>query len=300
MKVARYYTFELEFLKPAKFPNWKGNLLRGALGSQLKRISCKSHGDCHECSKLFECPYGYIFRTRTKGLVLRKIKHYTKPYVVKPPLESKVVYRVGDVMRFSLVLFGDAVRFEDYVVSAVSSMCRFGLGIRNCRGRLKLRRVLVENPFRCERVILFEDGEFYNSRLFVRRRDLNVKVGKVFKVRFLTPFRLLRDGALLTEPSFRDLMSFMLRKYSSICHQYLGSLDVDIGKVLSSAEGVITLYSNLSRRTFVYRGKEEIFLHGEIVYSGKVDSDVRRVLSFCTLSHIGKRASYGHGWFDLT
>jgi CRISPR/Cas system endoribonuclease Cas6 (RAMP superfamily) len=301
MKVARYYTFELEFLKPAKLPNWKGNLIRGAFGNHLKKLFCMNDlKDCHRCSLLFKCPYGYLFRTTTKGIVLRKTKHYTKPYVIKPPLESKTTYKRGETIKFSLVLFGDAMEFESHVISAVNSMCKFGLGTRDCRGQLKLKRAFVENPLKNEKEFLFEDGELFSPRLFIRSGDLKIDVGRIFRVKFLTPFRLLRDGAVIAEPSFRDLLPFMLRKYSSIAYQYLKrEIDVDVEEVLKLAENVATISANLSKRTFVYRGKEEIFIHGEITYSGRLKADARKVLGFCELSHVGKRTSYGHGWYKI-
>ncbi len=302
MKIARVYTFELEFLKPAKLPNWKGNLIRGALGYHLKKLYCiiDDSRDCHACPILFKCPYGYLFRATTKGIVLRKIKHYTKPYVIKPPLEPKTEYRAGDTLRFSIVLYGDAMAYEDHLFNAVNSMCRSGLGSRDCRGSLKIKRITVENPFRNEKGILFEDGEFFNPKIYVKNGDFRVDVGRIFKIRFLTPFRLIRDGALISEPNFRDLVTFMLRKYSSIRYQYLRTdIDVDVEDALKAAERIVTASSNLNRRTFIYKGNEETFIHGEITYSGKLKASLRKVLAFCQLSHIGKRSSYGHGWYSI-
>ena len=301
MKIARVYTFELEFLRPAKLPKWKGNLIRGALGFHLKRMYCMSgSNDCHSCHLLFKCPYGYLFRTTTKGIVLRKSRHYTKPYVIKPPLESKTAYRRGDRLKFSIVLYGDAMDYGDHVFHAVNSMCRSGLGFRNCRGELRIRRVTVENPFRNERGVLFEDGEFFEPKVFVRDGDLRLKLGRMFKIRFLTPFRLIRNGALISEPSFVDLFTFMLRKYSAIRYQYLRrELDLSVEDALRDAESIATVATDLSVRTFVYKGEEETFLHGEMTYYGKPKARMRKVMAFCLLSHVGKRTSYGHGWFEI-
>ncbi len=301
VKIARIYTFELEFLRPAKLPKWKGNLIRGALGLHLKRMYCMSGlNDCHSCHLLFKCPYGYLFRTTTKGIVLRKNRHYTKPYVIKPPLESKTAYGKGDRLKFSIVLYGDAMVYEDHVFHAVNSMCGSGLGFHDCRGKLRIRRVTVENPFRNEKGVLFEDGEFFESKVFVRDGDLRLKLSRIFKIRFLTPFRLIRNGALISEPSFVDLFSFMLRKYSAIRYQYLGSeLDLNVERALRDAESIATVSADLSRRTFVYKGKEEAFVHGEITYYGKLRARNRKVVAFCLLSHVGKRTSYGHGWFEI-
>ncbi len=301
MKVARLYTFELEFVKPALMPAWKGNIIRGAFGLHLKRLYCFRDDECSMCPSIFNCPYGYLFRAKSKGIVLKNLEHFTKPYVIKPPLESKTEYRRGDTLGFSMVLFGDAIEYEMHVINAVNSMCRTGLGFKGRRGELRLKRVFVENPFRNEKEYLYEDGKFLNSKIFIKDRDINVKTGRVFKVKFLTPFRLLRKGSLIAEPSFRDLVVFTLRRYSSIRYQYLrDELDVDVKKALNSAEKVAVVSSCLERRTFIYKGESEDFIYGEIVCSGKLKSPLNKIIAFGQLCHVGKRASYGHGWFVIS
>jgi hypothetical protein len=299
MRVCRYYTFELEFLERAKLPRWKGNLIRGSLGYHLRRLYCVDDTrECQSCQMIFRCPFGYLFRTKSKGIVLRKIEGYAKPYVVKPPIDENTTYDSGHTISFSLVLFGDSVMFEYDVFRAVKEMCKFGLGIENGRGRLRLRRVLIENPFRGKREVLYEDDTFYDSKMSIRDSHLDMDIGKIFRLNFLTPFRLIKNGAIISEPSFRDLTRFMLRRYSAIRYQYIrDEVDFDIEGLLKRSEKVSIVSSNLQRRTFVYKNGKEEFLHGEITYHGRLNANLRKLLSFCTLSHVGKRASYGHGWF---
>ena len=298
--VARVYTYELEFRGHSRLPAWKGNIIRGALGMHLKRLYCMGREDCSTCNHLFRCPYGYLYRAKSKGIVLRNLEHFTKPYVIKPPLEQRAEYGEGDVISFSVVLFGDAIEFEWELLNAVRAMCRTGLGFSGSRGPLVLKRVCVENPFRNVKEFMYEEGETYDVKTAIRDRDLKVEIGRVFRITFLTPFRLIKNGSLLVEPSFRDLMGFMLRKYSAIMYQYVRSgIDVDVDKVIAEAEKVGTVRSDLRDRTFVYRGREEKFVHGSITYSGRLSSKARKVLAFCQLSHVGKRASYGHGWYEV-
>jgi len=299
MKIAKYYTFELEFVEPAILPEWKGNLIRGAIGKWLRNITCTRNIDCRECNYIFNCPYGYLFRSKSKGLVLRNIKGFTKPYVIKPPLEKRTEYRRGSRIKFSVVLFGDAIKFENAVLNAVFAMCNYGLGTKDAKGRLKVVEISAENPLRKRKEIVY-DGDFYDSKLYIRQSDLRRKIGRLFKIDFLTPFRILRNNALISEPSFRDFAPYMLRKYSAIFYQYLKvDPNIDINKELERAEKVIVDSLNLKRRTFIYRNKAEEFVHGYIVFYGKLSPELRNVLRFCELCHVGKRATYGHGWYSI-
>ncbi len=299
MKIARFYTFRLRFKNSSKLPKWKGNILRGSLGYWLKKMSCFSDDDCKDCKAIFKCPYGYLYRTPSKGLVLRKIKGFPKPYAIKPPLEEKQVYRKDDAIEFSVVLFGDAVKFEDSVISAVFKIANAGLGFKEGRSKAEVEEISVENPFKSKKEVIYENGAFYDSKIWIRDSHLVVNVPRIFDVRFLTPFRLLKDGALVVEPEFPELLKFMLRKYSAIRYQYVrAELDFDLDKVLNVAERVRLRDSNLINVRIKYREVED-FVYGKLQYSGRLNKNIRKVLAFCQLSHIGKRSSYGHGWYEI-
>jgi len=299
MKIAKYYTFELEFKERAKLPEWKGNLIRGVIGKWLKTLSCVRDTDCKNCGLIFNCPYGYIFKSKSKGLVLSNIEGFTKPYVIKPPLDRKTFYEKGSKIKFSIVLFGDAIKFENSIFNAVFSMCNHGIGVKGYKGKLKIAEISVENPMRKRKEIVY-DGDFYESKLYIRDSDLRKNIGRIFKMDFLTPFRLIRDDALISEPSFKDFMPYMLRKYSAIFYQYI-NMDprIDVEKLLEKSERIITSSFNLKRRTFIYKNKVEQFLYGSIVFYGKLTASMRKVLRFCELCHVGKRATYGHGWYTV-
>mgnify|MGYP000234374527 CR=1 FL=1 len=297
LRIARLYTFEMEFRERAKLPRWKGNLIRGAIGMHLMRKFCLSDGDCLNCSLIFKCPYGYLYETPSKGLVLRKISGFTKPYVIKPP-DEKTDFSEGEELKFSVVLFGDSAKFEKQLLSAVLEMGRRGLGTKERRGKLELKRACVENPFLRMKGILYE-GDLYDSDVWISTKDISRRIGNTFMLRFITPFRLVRNGDLVKDLEFRNLFPFMLRKYSAMMQQYVGSLDIDVKRALGESLGVKLRGERVKEVAFRYKGEDQIFLSGDLVYSGGVSLHVRRPLLFCQLSHIGKRSSFGFGWYEV-
>ncbi len=298
MRIAKLYTFEMEFKGRAKLPRWKGNLIRGAIGLHLMRKFCLSDGNCSNCSLIFRCPYGYLYETPSKGLVLRKISGFTKPYVMKPPPDERTDFSEGEEFKFSIVLFGDSVKFERHILSAVVEMGRRGLGTKERRGKLELRRAYVENPFLRERGILYE-RDLYSSDIWISTKDISKRIGSTFMLKFITPFRLIKNGDLVRDMEFEKVFPFMLRKYSAMMQQYVGSLDIDVRRALEESLKVKLRGERLREISFRYKDEDQVFLSGELVYSGRVSLHARRPLLFCQLSHIGKRSSFGFGWYEV-
>jgi len=263
------------------------------------RKFCLSDGNCQNCSFLFRCPYGYLFRAVSKGFVLRKVRGFTKPYVIKPPSPEKTDFSEGDPLTFSIVLFGDSARFEKQLLSAVLDMGRRGLGKKEGIGKLRLRRAYVENPFSREKGIIYEDSNFYESKTWIGTKDISKRIGSTFMLRFITPFRLVRKGELVRDVEFHSIFPFMLRKYSAIMQQYVGSNDVDVRRALQDCLGIKLVVSRMGEVMFKYKGEDQTFLTGELIYSGRASIHVRRPLLLCQLSHIGKRSSFGFGWYEL-
>jgi hypothetical protein len=299
LRIAKLYTFEMQFLERTRLPRWKGNIIRGAIGMHLMRKFCISDGNCPNCNLIFRCPYGYLYRTPSKGLILRKVSGFTKPYVIKPPATEKTDFSEGEKMEFSLVLFGDSTRFEKQLLSAVVEMGRKGLGTKEKMGRLELKRACVENPFLKKRSILYENGDLYESDTWINTRDLSRRMGNTFMLRFITPFRLVKDGDLVKNMDFYNIFPFMLRKYSAIMQQYVGMLDVDVRRALEESLKVKLRGERIREVKFKYKNEDQIFLSGDLVYSGRISLHIRRPLLFCQLSHIGKRSSFGFGWYEV-
>jgi len=304
--IARMYTFELLFERDAELPRWKGNILRGALAARLAEFCLKGEPRCSGCELLHDCPYGYLIRTPSKGVVLRKLEAVSKPLVLKPPLDYSSGVRAGSALTFSVVLFGDAVRFEKHLLLAVSQMAKNGLGRREKRSPLRLIRAWVENPFTHSKSLIYENGRLYSSDTWIREQDVILPSARVYSVTFLTPTRILRNGALVTRPTLRDLIAAAMRRYTTIAAQYmLKKPEEALGRryspseILERSERARTLALEVRRVWLVYKGEKEEYISGRAIYAADLTRAQRKILGFAQLSHVGKRASYGHGWIKV-
>ena len=85
----------------------KGNTLRGAFGSSFRRLVCVPECRSAQACPLAEsCPYKLIFEpSPPQGSDrLSKNQDIPRPFVFRPPLDSKTTYEAGEAFEFDLVL----------------------------------------------------------------------------------------------------------------------------------------------------------------------------------------------------
>lgn len=304
-RIARYLVFRIRFMEKSLLPAWKGNLLRGSLGSVLPKICGLKKFDCSTCGLWVDCPYGYLYRARSKGVVLRRIQGMSKPFVLKPPLSRDRVYEPGSELEFSIVLFGDAVRFEKDVLLSVLRLARRGLGARGARARFEVLEILAVNPYRNVEHIVYRDGVFYHSDNYIVFGDIVSKAEELagkngLLIKFRTPYRIVSGGEPIEAPDLDVLLKYVSRKFTNIFAQYIYIIPKYDARTLVEKAGETNMVSiELSRIIIKYRGKPEEYYVADIMYEGRLDKRIMTILVFGELSHVGKRASYGHGWYQL-
>ena len=133
----------------------KGNILRGALGRSLRDMVCLfPQQECVKCG-IVECVYRDFFNSMPNPDVkkLSKNENIPRPYVIKPPLEKKELYKKDEIIKFDIVIFGKAVQFLPYILIMLKNAAAKGLG-RN-RGKACLERIYQKNPVTNETHELF-------------------------------------------------------------------------------------------------------------------------------------------------
>ena len=303
--VARYLVFRIVFQEEAELPAWKGNILRGAIGSLLAKACGFEKLNCQRCNLWSQCPYGYLYRARSKGIVLSKLSGISKPFVLKPPLVLDKVFRPGDELVFSIVLFGDAIRFEKDVILSILDLGRRGIGIKDRRGKFIVSEITTVNPYQGFESILYKNNVFYESRALIKYSDLVAKARELtryngFTIKFLTPFRLLSKNNIVLPVNLEVILKYALRRFTNIFAQYMYVLpEINVHELLNKASKLELSELELREKTIVYRGKPEEYYIGELSFTGEIDEEIALILIFTELAHIGKRASYGHGWIKL-
>jgi hypothetical protein len=237
---------------------------------------------------------------------LRNLTGISKPFVLKPPLDRRRVYEAGDHLEFSIILFGDARRFERDVIIALLKLQNRGLGVKTGRGRFRVSEITAYNPFNDTESIIYRDGIVYDSQVYIRFEDILARAEEImgyddFTIRFLTPYRLLSRKEVIPVLDLETMVKYASRRFTNIIAQYNYIVPrYDIHEVLEKARHVQAYMVEYERVIIKYRGKPEEYYIGQISFEGRLDKKIAVILAFTELAHIGKRASYGHGWLRIT
>jgi hypothetical protein len=92
----------------------KGNVIRGGFGGTFRRIVC--HQNCvtpEICDLRFVCPYTAVFNPFVPegSEKISKNRDIPRPFVIKPPLETKGTYLPGERLSFDMVGVGKAKEY---------------------------------------------------------------------------------------------------------------------------------------------------------------------------------------------
>jgi hypothetical protein len=116
----QHYRFHLTPLESLEMPAVnKGSTIRGGFGTAFRRLVCiDMRLECAACDLRFTCPYTRVFNPfiPPEAERLSKNQNIPRPFVVKPPLETKTHYRPGEILTFDFVVVGEAldINFKEF------------------------------------------------------------------------------------------------------------------------------------------------------------------------------------------
>lgn len=169
-------SFRLQAQASVVLPPFLGSTLRGAFGTALERVFCfVPHTNTDDCWFREACPYQYIFESKNLGVIpndqlhkqLKGQKEFPHPFILLAPDLTKKYqpknsasekreknfnddyqpqhFAGGEMLDFSIILIGKAVRHWAHVLTAVRLFAEEGLGEEKNRTPFKLTEAFAHD-----------------------------------------------------------------------------------------------------------------------------------------------------------
>jgi hypothetical protein len=320
----QHLRFHLEPKAPLHMPRYnKGNVIRGGFGSTFRRIVC--HSACRDaeiCELRSVCPYTAVFQpfVPEDSEKISRNRDIPRPFVIKPPLDTREVYFPGERLSFDIVLVGKIKDYLPYFIVTFRELSQAGLG--RSRTPVELVRVSDIGPDGSEiPVYTSEDNLVRPPAKPIHWADLcshdNSNNGSVVvheaprkttatvTLRFVTATMLKADGVNIRRPAFGPVLKRLRDRINALAYFYCGKgLDIDFKEFGERAEGIKTVAdstrwvesSRFSRRRDVSHDLSGFV--GEVSFEGVVEPFLP-YLKLGEYLHVGKNAVFGNGWYQI-
>ncbi|CAM4198029.1 CRISPR system precrRNA processing endoribonuclease RAMP protein Cas6 [Paenibacillus phoenicis] len=266
----------------AKLPAFLGSTLHGVVGWTLL-----NNREVYE----------YLFENRRLGGAKQDI---VNPYMIEPP-RSRSVYHPGDELCFRFVLFGEAIRYAEEVVTSMVKAAFFGIGAE--RKQFELLDILhAEHLYP-----IWQQGHSYRDSMAA----VNIETVAVpepaswCSVHLLTPVRIRRGGELVQNINFPTIIRGATRRIQALTERYGGYIDqakaeeaIAFSKNIRELSSGLYLnemhrYSNRKSESLDWSG-----MLGAITFAGELDP-FTPWLKAARILHIGRNTTFGCGQLDV-
>jgi hypothetical protein len=302
---------------PIALNEHQGSALRGALFHALYDRFCvnKAARECAACPLVQSCPIATLMATwRPDG---ERGANVPRPYTIEPPLNPSHTYRAGDTLRWGLTLFADALQLIPYIVLGVQALEEEGLGKALPqpdrtwrRGRLVVDEIAEIHPWTGQRQLLYQRGAriVRTPTLAITAADVASRVATMpkdqFQLSFLTPARLIDNQRLLHRPLFRPIFQRLLERLSSLSKHFSSTPLENARELLGTALDVRVVEDRtrwIELQSYSSRQRRSTPLGG-FIGSATFAGDIKHALPLLVwgeLTHVGKDAVKGNGWYTL-
>jgi hypothetical protein len=316
----------------------KGNSLRGGFGGAFRKLVCVDlRWECAQCSLRYRCPYTTVFNPfiPPDAPQFSGNQNIPRPFVIKPPLDTRTHYSPGDALIFDMVLVGTVIDYLPYFIVAFRELGNSGLGLN--RARVILQRVesidrrgaaatvyeASTNLVRPAPPITLQvvggtdprGGDALTPTLSQGERQQErpdvAPATRTLTIEFLTPTTLKtgsgvdRDGAIVRRPAFHHILKRLRDRVNALATFHGGGpLELDFKGLGAAAEQVETVEdrtrwverSRVARRRGVTHDLSGFA--GTITFRGDV-APFLPLLRVGEYVHVGKNAVFGNGWFQI-
>ena len=301
----------------------KGTVIRGGFGSTFRRIVC--HANCCEpesCELRNVCPYTAVFQPFVPegSEKISKNRDIPRPFVLKPPLESKETYLPGERLSFDLVLVGKIKDYLPYFIVTFKELSQAGLG----RDRAPVELAGVDHMGHegaSVAVYTRENNLVQPPANAISWRDLcaapRSKNGSMdspqdsatnvtrITLRFLTPTLLKADGLQARRPTFSPIAKRLRDRINALSYFYCGEgLDIDFKAFGEQAEQIKTVADSTRWVESARYSRRREVTHDLSGFIGEVsfEGDLAPFVPYLKLGeyvHVGKNAVFGNGWYRI-
>lgn len=296
------FLFQCRLTTSASFSAYKGSMLRGSLGTFLKKTCCTVHrNSCDDCMLVRHCAFPLLFIGKaTEGG--GQPATLPPPYCLEPCDTGKTAYEAGERFSFSLTLFSYAVGYLPYFVHAFILAGQSGMGKAqdDVRGTFELEDILYKGRSifsRKSQKIDIPQGDSLPLPIW----DSELHGTGELLVRLITPCRFKTDNRLASELPFLQLFNLVVRRIRTLWALDDENVMFDsFSTMLDRADSVETVETCLFWKDWTrYSSRQKTSmqlggLQGSVRYRG----DLAAFLPFFALAeslHIGKQTSFGLG-----
>ena len=214
--------FEIKAENNVFLPEYKGSTFRGVFGHIFKDVMCISHADeCSGCSFDQICMFKKIFDS-PPPINSQKLRNYSAiphPYVIEPPLDQKNFYKKDEIIKFSLILIGQAISLLPYFVYSFGLAGKKGIG-RQKKGKFIITK--IKNDKDGKILYYYKDDELksindsYSIEDFIPENNDNNSKNFSVNLQFITPTRIIFNEKLVSELEFHIFVRNTLRRISNL------------------------------------------------------------------------------------
>jgi CRISPR-associated endoribonuclease Cas6 len=306
------YRFHLTPLEPLEMPvGNKGSTIRGGFGTVFRRLVCIDlRLECAACELRYTCPYTKVFNPfiPPEAERLSKNQNIPRPFVIKPPLETKTRYLPGEPLVFDFVVVGEAIDYLPYFIVAFRELAEGGFGVN--RARCALSSIAAFAPDgKISAIYDGKEGIVRPPQENLSWRTLTAQAVaftglQELTVHFLTPTTLKAEGKVVAVPQFHHLIKRLRDRINALAYFYCGEpLGLDFKELGQQAErikevAVKSRWIDRSRRTRKGVTQDLSGFVGEVTYRGEVEPFLPLLL-LGEYVHVGKNAAFGNGWYRL-
>ncbi len=295
--------------QPVHFPPGKAaNVIRGALGLNLRRTSCTPEcPGAASCPFRADCAYARLFEPQTPDEGPSGLADWPRPFVLRAAHLDGQTIAPGQEFSLDVNLFDLHPLAPLHLIRALSQLVDSGLGPG--RGSVELNAVAILSQTVLPLQPVFENGKFQPvanlATVSIPLNPPSVSI-KTVTLQFLTPTEIKGIPPHSRSIPFGPLFARLRDRISNLRRLYgAGPLDVDYRQLGDLANKVTVQSANIHHNRierFSTRNQQSHQLsgfRGQITYSGEITPFV----PYLTLAHwtgVGKHTVWGNGHISIT